>query len=45
MLEGEYFIGMWQEDNHIYLKSNLDRIWKSTNVCIEHMDFVEEEVI
>jgi hypothetical protein len=41
MLEGEYFIDMWEENGYLYVKSNLDRVWKSINVPIENIDFVE----
>lgn len=41
MLEGEYIIDMWVDMDRLYIKSNLDRIWKSTDVPIENVDFIE----
>ncbi len=41
MLEGEYFIDMWVEGDYLYVKSNLDRVWKSINVPMENIDFIE----
>ena len=41
MLEGEYFIDMWVDMDCLYLKSNLDRVWKSTNTPVDNIDFIE----
>lgn len=41
LIEGEYFVDMWQENGHLFVKTNLDRVYKSTSVPVENMDFIE----
>lgn len=41
LLEDEYFVDMWVDMDCLYVKTNLDRVFKSTNVPVENIDFIE----
>ena len=41
LLEGERIMKMWIENDHLFIKTNLDRIFKSTTQP-PHFDMVEE---
>jgi len=41
MIEGEYIFTMLVHKGHLYLGTNLGRIFKSTDVPAEYVDFVE----
>jgi len=41
MVEGEYIVSMWTELDFLFIKTNLDRVFKSTNTPVENIDFIE----
>ena len=41
LLEGEEIVGLVSHDGFLYVKTNLDRYFKSTQAPVEHIDFVE----
>lgn len=41
LLEGERIVAMLEHEWFLWVKTNLDRYFKSTNVPVEHIDFVE----
>jgi hypothetical protein len=41
MIEGEYIIDMWVDMDRLFVKTNLDRVWQSTNTPVDNFDMVE----
>lgn len=44
LIEGEFIVSMVSYEGVLFVSTNLGRIFKSTDVPVEHIDFVEWEL-